>query len=322
MGEYKKKDEDKSRLLDSNAQTRSVDQNEPMDMSPEAIQMRELQANIDQSAEVKELMEYQEMANRSDLSSPKSTMPTNEKEEVFLAITNPVAESGAAFYGHDTVDFPALGFTTRIAAHDGPDIDYGISDGVATPTLIAGSDEGSNDSWALAEGTHIVPDETINDKPIHVIISAAIAADILTAEQEHVNDYQYAKGQILDRADDWLQENLGEESFGPVVAGADATEVEEEEEGDPLEDLVDNFLNAGLQEHLGLTGVADFEWANIGSYYRQAADQTEKRDESGWHSFGNDDEEQENRILRTITTGDSEVNTHDSASVIDLTEVS
>lgn len=231
----------------------------------------------------------------------------------FQAISAPVAENGADFYAHDDVDYPALGFTTKLEDTEGPDIEYGITDmddgrKKAKPTITSESDEGTNSSWALAEGTHLVDGEQENDKQLYLILSAEIAAKVLQAEEEHVSDYRYAREQILDKADDWMNDNVGEREF---IADTE----------DNVSQEVDNYLNAGLKAHLGLVNVEDFEWVNIDSYYKRAANLTDTRDEKGWHTLGEADEELGDRVNRTITTGTSEIGNHSSADLIDLTKL-
>lgn len=278
------------------------------DNRPEAIAQRKLQKMIGQKGSG--FLAQHPPKTKSIL--PIQGFPASDNDK-FFAITSPTREDAATFYGHDEVVHPALGFTTTIREHDGPDIDYGFNDGPegrrATPTKTDDSNEGTNDSWSLAEGTHQVPGVQVDNKDLYVILSDEIAADVEAAEEEHVDDYRYAKEQILDRADAWLGANLGDRHF---AAG---------ESDDELEGQVDAYINNRLKPHLGLTGVDDFHWANILAYYKRAADQTEKRDDEGWHSFGNEDEILGDRINRTITTGDSEVGTHGSADVVDLSEV-
>jgi hypothetical protein len=244
--------------------------------------------------------------------------------EGFNALSDPEVENDpGTFFGRDQYSYPSLGFTTKVHDFEGPDIDFQTEEleenedydagWYATPKRNGYSDIGENDSWALGQGDHIVPGLQENAKPVHAIISNPMAVDILAAEQEHVNDYEYAFDEIMDKADDWLNDEMkklgdgGE--FGPAESSDEAIE------------LVEKAIDPALKAHLGLVGVNDFGWANVGSYYRKAADQTEERDENDWHSFGRNEAELGDRVNHTITAGTTEIGAHPSSEVIDLSQV-
>lgn len=238
-------------------------------------------------------------------------------EDRHNALVDVTVEDGAAFYAHnDETAYPSLGWTSRVRDHEGPDIDYGAVEAeggggqwTATPTFDAdASDEGTNDSWALGEGDHDVAGQEIDA----VRVNDQRAPEIAAAENEHVADYRYAYAQVIERADAWLDDFLGERSYGP----ADSEEA--------VQALVDNDLSARLREHLGLTGIAeaDFDWVNLHAYYGRASSQTNKRDENGWHSFDENNVEEANRTIAVVVQSDTTaIGNHASADVIDLSEV-
>jgi hypothetical protein len=144
---------------------------------------------------------------------------------------------------------------------------------------------------------------------LYVQVSGEMAARILAAENEHDDDFRYAKTQILDAADAAIPAFLDGKSYGPADSEEDA------------QGLADAALNTHLQDALSLTGVEDFEWANIASYYVRAANMTGKRDDSAWHDFGHETRVEANRVVHEITTGDTEIGTHPAADVIKLDEL-
>ncbi len=235
----------------------------------------------------------------------------------YNALADATAENGAAFFGRAEYAYPTLGFTTTIRNHDGPEINFRTvrkqNQWYSKPILETPSQEGDNDSWALDTGNHLVPNLQEQGKPVYSVISAPIAAQIIAAENEHVADYRYAKSKILDVADNWLTREVrryghnGE--FGPSRTKDDVIA------------LAEAGINPPLKAAIGLTGVEDFTWANIGAYYKHAADQTQKRDENDWHSFDSDETVLDDRVNKTTTAGTTEIGTHGSADVIDLTEV-
>lgn len=243
--------------------------------------------------------------------------PDIDFSSAYKAITDAVAEDGNTFFGHEGADYPALGLTNRPENHDGPEINFRPvrkkNQWYSKPVLQTGSNEGTNDSWALEEGDHVVPGLMENGKPVHAIIDANMAALIMAAENEHTADFRFAAEGILTAGDTWLRNNLrtlghnGE--FGP--SGTKDDVIARAEEG----------INPPLKTALGLTGVEDFEWANLGAYYLRACTQTEKRDDNDWHSFDTDKAEMDDRVNHTTTIGDTEIGTHPSADVIDFSEV-
>jgi hypothetical protein len=208
--------------------------------------------------------------------------------EGYSALTDAVAENGDSFFVRaDETAYPTLGFTTTIREHDGPEIEFN-------------EEERDTDQW------YVRPTKSSD---------AQMAAQIIAAENEHVADYRYAAANVLDVADAWLGANLNQlgpnndGEFGPAGSEDDAIA------------LAEAAIDPALKAAIGLTGVADFTWANIGAYYRHAADQTQKRDENDWHSFDSDETVHDDRVNKTTTAGATEIGTHGSADVIDLTEV-
>jgi hypothetical protein len=286
-----------------------------MPLSPSHI--LQLQKSLGNKAVVQLVKSRLQQAQTVPLQLSETQAGRNRSEQGFFAIAAAVAEQGDTFFGRDQYSYPSLGFTTKVKDHDGPEIDYKTEEDdegkwTASPELTGTSEEGTNDSWALAAGTHAVPAELVSGKPLFVRVDADMASSIKDAEDEHNADYKYAKEQILDKADAWLQNgaNLSDNEYGP------------EDSEEKAEALVDADINPALKAHLGLTGVADFEWANIGSYYALASNMTDARDTAGWHDFDHTETEEADSVIREITKGDSEVGSHASSDVVILADVS
>jgi hypothetical protein len=208
----------KSRPVNLQLQSNLTDLNRPLPSS----HIMQLQKTLGNKA----VLQMMQSRNNQAQSVPSQLMGENmnSNEQGFFAIADAVAEEGNVLFANGNCIYPNLGFTSNLRDFDGPDINYHTEEKdqgwTASPEFTDSSIEGENDSWSLAAGRHAVPNMLIEEKPLFVSVGEDMAASIKEAEDEHNGDFTYAKEQILDKVDAWMENraNIGEDEYGPGLA--------------------------------------------------------------------------------------------------------